>query len=57
MNKQAQWIRRLRNLRINSTDKQAADLEYAAGFVATCEKEQVDPVDLLKLANTLELNL
>jgi hypothetical protein len=55
--KKAQWIRRLRNLRISNTDKQAVDAEYAAGFASTCEREQVDPIDLVKLANTLELKL
>lgn len=55
--KKAQWIRRLRDLRISDTDKQAADVEYAAGFAITCERKQVDPLDLVKLANTLELKL
>jgi hypothetical protein len=55
--KQVEWTRRLGKLRVGTQTKQAAELEYAHGFVTVCEKEQADPYDLLTLANTLELKL
>jgi hypothetical protein len=55
--KQAEWARRLGNLRVKGNTKTAVDLEYAHGFVKVCAKEGADPYQLLELANTLELKL
>ena len=44
----------LRNLRKKASD---TTKEYSEGFAKACEDKNVDPLKLVKLAETLELHL
>ena len=47
---------KLASLKVNKIDTDQ-DAEYSKGFEKTCLEQNVDPLQVLEIANTLELRL